>query len=74
MCYMHYGDNDNSNYTQIKGYYMYVVWALGCLKNVLIFAYFEYERVTKIIIELCPLTNKITDVFLYFIALEYSYR
>ena len=50
MCYMHYGDNDNSNYTQIKGYYMYVVWALGCLKNVLIFAYFEYERVTKIII------------------------
>ena len=36
---MHYDDNDKSNYTQIKGYYINVVLALGCLENVLIFVF-----------------------------------
>ena len=32
MWCMHYDDNDESNYTQIKGYYINVLWALGCLE------------------------------------------
>ena len=40
-----------------------IVCALGCLENILIFAYVEYHRAYKISIDLCPLTNKMPDVF-----------
>ena len=45
----HMCDNDKLDYIQTKGYYIIVVWALGCLENVLMLAYFEYDRVYKII-------------------------